>query len=320
MYKHLNQEQRYQIAGLRKAGFSLRSLAKEMRLSPSTISREVKRNSSTRSYHAARAQSYAQERQEDKPRRKKWTPAMQKIIEERLLLKWSPEQIAGRCQAEQKPMVSHERIYQWIWEDKQQGGKWWKHLRHGHKKYRKRYGKKDHRGQIPHKISIDKRPEIVNQKTRMGDWEIDTIIGKNNQGAILTAVERKTQFTLMAKLPSKSYPEVQKEIINLLAPYKTHLHTITSDNGTEFYGHQHIAQKLGIDYYFAHPYSSWERGLNEYHNKLIRQYIPKKEDFKNYTPHQIIQIQNELNQRPRKKLNYQTPNELFLNYSVALVS
>lgn len=166
-------------------------------------------------------------------------------------------------------MVSPERIYQFIWADKATGGKCWEHLRHGHKKYRKCYGSKDSRRQIPNKTSIEQRPSVVDEKSRTGDWEIDTIIGKNHQGAIVTAVERKTQFTLLVKLPSKNYEQAQKTIANMFAPYKAEVLTITSDNGMEFYGHQHIAQKLEADYFFAHPYSSWERGLHEYHNKLI---------------------------------------------------
>ncbi len=318
MYKHINQEQRYQIAAFNKVGYSLRKIALQIGCCASTVSRELKRNGNPRSYHAPTAQMYCNDRKKDRVRKRKLTPRIQQIIEQKLLLNWSPDQITGRCREEQTQMVSHECIYQWIWKNKSLGGTWFKHLRHGHKKYRKRYGSKEHRGQIPNKTSIEQRPSIINQKTRIGDWEIDTIIGKNHQGAIVTAVERKTAFTLITKLPSRNYEQTQKTIINMFAPYKKDVLTITSDNGTEFYGHQYIAEKLGVAYYFAHPYSSWERGLNEYHNKLIRQYIPKKSNFNDYTHQQIIQIQNELNQRPRKKLKYKTPNELFLNYSVAL--
>ncbi|KAA6337023.1 hypothetical protein EZS27_014861 [termite gut metagenome] len=158
------------------------------------------------------------------------------------------------------------------------------------------------------KVSIEQRPEIINQKQRFGDWEIDTMVGKENQGAILTVTERKTGFLLMRKLPKgKNAQALAKELYLLLLPYKKFVHSITSDNGTEFYEHKWIAQKLEANYYFAHPYSSWERGLNEYTNKLIRQYIPKKEAFTNYTDEQILTIQHKLNRRPRKLLNFEEP-------------
>lgn len=320
MYKHLNQEQRYEIAAYLKTGKSLRKIAAELKVNPGTISREIKRNSDKRSYHGKRAHEHSCDRKNDWLHKKKFTPAMEKCIRDKLGKKWSPEQITGRCKAEGTPMMSHESIYQYIWKDKSLGGNLWKHLRHGHKKYRKRYGSKDNRGQIQNRINISQRPDIVNQKQRIGDWEIDTIIGKNHQGAILTAAERKTNFTLMLKLESKHANTARKGIINLFAPYKEQVFTITSDNGHEFAGHQAIAEKLNAGYFFANPYHSWERGLNEYQNKLIRQYIPKKTDFKPIKPEEILFIQNELNQRPRKKLNFKTPNELFFNYSVALIA
>lgn len=318
--KHINQEQRYQIAAFKKIGYSNGRIAKELGIHKSNIGRELKRNGDKRSYHGARAQEYAQERQHEKARKKVLSPEMNKIILEKLEKKWSPEQIKGRCDKEGIPMVCHETIYQMIWRNKAKGGNLWKNLRHGHKKYRKRYGSKDHRGKIPNRVSIDKRPSVVNNKERIGDWEIDTIIGKNHQGAILTATERKTQYVLMTKLKSTSVKHSNPEIINMFAPYKEMVLTITSDNGIEFFGHEYIAQRLEANYYFANPYHSWERGLNEYQNKLIRQYIPKKTDFKEVDQHQILFCQNELNKRPRKKLGYCTPNEVFLNNGVALKS
>ena len=320
MKKHINQQQRYEIATLKKIGYSTGKIAKELGVNKSSIGRELKRNGDTRCYNGIRAEQYADERKMDKPRKKIVTPSMSKLITEKLAQKWSPEQIKGRCDKEAIPMVCHESIYQIIWRDKANGGMLWKNLRHAHKKYRKRYGTKDRRGKIPNRISIDKRPEIVNNKERIGDWEIDTIIGKNHQGAIVTATERKTQFVLMAKLKSKAVKHANPEIINMFAPYKEKVLTITSDNGIEFFGHQYIAQKLAADYFFANPYHSWERGLNEYQNKLIRQYIPKKTNFNEVDQHQIINCQNELNKRPRKKLGYCTPNEVFLNKGVAFMS
>jgi IS30 family transposase len=318
MYKHLNLEQRYQIAAFRKAGFGVNKIAQQLGVSPATISRELRRHALWDRYEAHFAQRLAVKKKKAKSGKRKFTASMQQFVEQKLRLKWSPEQIVGRCELENKPIVSVERIYQHVWADKEQGGDLYKCLRHGHKKYRKRYGSKHSDHCIPNRVSIDLRPGIVAEKSREGDWEIDTIIGRNQKGAILTSVERKTQFTLITKLNSKSYKQVQKTLINMFAPYKDQVLTITSDNGFEFRGHEYIAKKLQADYYFAHPYSSWERGLNEYQNKLIRQYIPKKSNFDDYDHLQILNIQQQLNQRPRKKLNYRTPNEVFLKYTVAL--
>ncbi|KAA6347605.1 hypothetical protein EZS27_004935 [termite gut metagenome] len=203
-------------------------------------------------------------------------------------------------------MVSHERIYQFIREDKASGGVLYKNLRHRLKHRKRAVGSK--KVVIPDKVSIEQRPEIINQKQRFGDWEIDTIVGKENQGAILTATERKTGFLLMKKLPKGKHAKaLAKELIFLLLPYKDHVHSINSDNGTEFYEHKWIAQKLDANYFFAHPYSSWEKGLNEYTNKLIRQYIPKKQTFNNYDDNRIKSIQLKINRRPGKNLILRNP-------------
>lgn len=209
-------------------------------------------------------------------------------------------------------MVSHERIYQYIYEDKLNGGSLYKHLRGSNKKYKKRYGQhKNRKVIIKNKVSIDDRPEIINNKERIGDWEIDTIVGKNNRGAILTIVERKSNFVLIKKLKGKNADNLALETIRLLAPYKDLVHSITSDNGTEFAKHEYIAKKLEADFYFAHPYSSWERGLNEYSNKLIRQYIPKKSNFDDIDNNHILRITDLLNNRPRKLLDFRKPVEVF---------
>jgi IS30 family transposase len=210
-------------------------------------------------------------------------------------------------------MVSHERIYQFIYQDQSVGGNLYTNLRTARKKYRRRYGT----GKIPcqnikNRIFIDQRPEVINQRQRYGDWEIDTIIGKNNKGAIVTLVERKSAFTLMAKLNDKNANELARTVINLMAPYKERVFSITSDNGSEFARHQRIANKLHADFYFAHPYSSWERGTNENTNKLIRQYIPKKSSFADINQAFINQVALRLNRRPRKKLNYDSPVRIYL--------
>ena len=166
---------------------------------------------------------------------------------------------------------------------------------------------------IKNRTSIDSRPRVVDNKERFGDWEIDTIVGKNNKGAILTIVERKSAFVLMVKLNGRNAIDLAKSTVRLLAPYKDKVHTITSDNGKEFAKHQYIAKNLNARFFFAHPYSSWERGLNEYTNKLVRQYIPKKSSFDNIDQHFINDINLKLNMRPRKKLKYDSPMRVYLS-------
>ena len=208
-------------------------------------------------------------------------------------------------------MVSHERIYQYIREDKRRGGNLYKHLRH-QLKHRKRPVGGEKSITIKNRVSIDKRSDAINNKERFGDWEIDTIIGKDRKGAIVTIVERKTAFFMMKKLTKgKNANALALTVIDMLMPYKNQILSITSDNGTEFADHQLMAEKLNLDFYFAHPYSSWERGLSEYTNKLIRQYVPKKTNFENYTNQYLTQIQHKINRRPRENLNYENPRDVF---------
>jgi len=314
-YSHISVEQRYKIEALIKAGHKTGFIADELGLHRSTIYREVSRNKKERSsYRAIVANEYAQERKERFSLNRKFTPSIKKFIDHNLSqFQWSPEQIHGYCKQNNIPMVSHERIYQYIYEDKQNGGTLYKNLRIASKPYRKRYGKYDRRGQIPGRVSIDQRPDEVDQKVRFGDWEADTIVGKNSKGAILTIVERKSKFTLMANLHRKSAAILKKEMINLLAPFKPLVHTITSDNGSEFCEHSKIAKKLDTSFFFAHPYSAWERGVNENTNGLIRQYIPKKSSFDKIDDKYINMIMNKLNNRPRKSLGFKTPIKILMN-------
>jgi len=250
-------------------------------------------------------------RKERLKRPRKLTVEMENKIKKSLTeAQWSPEQIKGRSQKEGSPMVSHERIYQLIRKDKQEGGTLYKHTRHRLKHRKRPVGGK--KVVIKDKVSIDDRPAVINNKLRFGDWEIDTIIGEENKGAIVTIVERQTGFLFMKKLPQgKVAKGLARAVIDLLLPYKHNVHSITSDNGTEFAEHKLIAKKLNADFFFAHPYSSWERGLNEYTNKLIRQYISKKQTFDSYNDKDISNIQYKINQRPRKSYYTTTLNTFF---------
>ena len=320
---HLTQEQRNTIFRMLQNGHSQKVIAGAIGKDKSTISRELRRNSSKRGYSPVSANQYAEERKERFCRARKFTDEIKrKIINELTQEQWSPEQIVGNARKEGTPMVSHQSIYQFIKADKAQGGNLYKHLRH-RLKHRKRPagGKKV---VIKDKVSIDQRPDIINNRERFGDWEVDTIVGKENKGAILTVTERKSNFLLMKKLPEgKNAKALAKELIKLMLPYKNFVHSITSDNGTEFYEHKIIAQKLQADFFFANPYSSWERGLNENTNKLIRQYIPKKENFTKYNEEYVKFVQWKINRRPRKKLNFENPKNIwfnFINKKVAFVT
>jgi IS30 family transposase len=185
------------------------------------------------------------------------------------------------------------------------------HLRTQGKRYRKRGQKKDQRGIIPNRVDIDKRPKIVEEKTRVGDFEVDTIIGKNHQGALVTINDRKTGIVKIRKVNSKNAEQVAQAVIDALTPYKPFLHTITSDNGKEFALHAQISQHLGVEFFFAKPYHSWQRGANENLNGLIRQYFPKKTDFSTISDHQVQMVEEKLNNRPRKRFNFESPLYMF---------
>ena len=317
-YKQLNFVQRCRIYGLWAAGHKQVEIAKEIGVHKSTISRELKRNITffhTRSgywhYKPNYAQTYTEERHKQKPKRVKFTQAVETFVHEKLLEDWSPEQISGYGKRHHLFSISHERIYRFLLDDKEKGGTLYLHLRHQHKKYRKRYGSPKRQGPIKNRVMIDERPAIVDEKKRLGDWEIDTIVGPQHQKAIVTLVERVSKKTLIGQVGTKHAECISAQVISLLSPFKPYVFTVTADNGSEFSQHEHIAAALGAQFYFAHPYHSWERGLNENTNGLIRQYIPKGQSFAQLSESDILLIQARLNDRPRKSLGYATPNEVF---------
>ena len=317
-YQQIICEQRVTIYALLKAGCSQTKIADIIGVSKSAISREIKRNSGLKGYRPKQAHQRALERRQNADKNIRFTDEIKKEVIKLLNQDWSPEQICGRLKTTGKPYVSHETIYQFVIADQKNGGELYKHLRQGHKKHRKRIKGKDRRGQIPNRVSIDQRPPVVDNKERIGDWEIDTMIGKNHKGALVTAVERKTNFTCIGHVPRKEAALVSRVLIDMLKPYKDFVHTLTSDNGKEFTEHEKIANELNAQFYFAHPYSSWERGLNENTNGLIRQYFPKKTSLVNVDKQKLVDVQNKLNNRPGKLLKFKQPIQLFLNSSVAL--
>lgn len=310
-YKQLTKEQRYQIAALKKEGHSNKEIAENIGTSESTISREFKRNTGKRGYRPKQAHIKASRRKQDAIKAVKMTLEIIVLVNQKIRFDLSPEQVSGWLLEQHGIRLSHERIYQHVWEDKRKGGDLYTHLRQAYKKRRKKYGSKDKRGQISNRIGIEQRPVIVDEKSRIGDWEIDTVIGQNHKGALVTIVERKTKFVVIKKVETKHADGVTAATIELLKAYSGKLFTITADNGKEFSGHETIAKELGVDVYFAHPYSSWERGLNENTNGLIRQYFPKGSSFEEITDEQVQDVMYRLNHRPRKGLNYQTPHVAF---------
>lgn len=313
-YKQLTMEERYQIEALKKEGLSQRTIALNINVHYSTISRELKRNSlDNDEYNAINATVSARLRYQHKTKNRRVTKKHISFIKKYLKDGWSPEQISGRMAFEGLVPISHETIYKYIYHNKRSGGNLYTCLRHKCKKYTKRTASYHSRGQIKNRISIDFRPEIVEDKSRVGDWEVDTIIGKNHHQAIVTLVDRNSKFTLMKKVEAKQARAVTDAIVYLLRPIQAHTLTITSDNGKEFSYHEEVAKTLDTEFYFAHPYQSWQRGLNEHTNGLIREYFPKKMPFVSITEEQIVEVQNRLNNRPRKVLGYKTPAEVFFD-------
>jgi len=308
-------EERYHIQALISAGFKKVEIAKELNRDKGTISREVQRNSSsqTQRYSAKAANSVCCDRRmyASRSSNRKMCLEVEAWVSYYILEDYSPEQTSAILKIRNKIDISLVRIYQFVEEDRRLGGDLHKHLRFYHTgKRRAKYGMK-YKGKVKGRISISQRPEIVNEKTRIGDFEIDTIVGSAQQGAITTAVDRVSYLTKISIPTSKEASAVEAELIRILSPIKDRIITITSDNGLEFSNHKNISQSLECDYYFCHPYSSWERGLNEYINGLIRQYIPKGTSFKHITQEYIQMIEDKLNNRPRKALNWLTPNEAF---------
>jgi transposase, IS30 family len=312
-YRHLTYDKRCQIYALLKRGCAKTEIAQLLGVHRSTITRELKRNTGCKGYRYLQAQEKASARRaaaSGAPRKMK--PSLVREIEEKLTQEqWSPDQISGWLKRQGRAFVSCERIYRHIWKDKRNGGGLWRHLRHSGKKYNRRKGKTSGRGLIPGRVDIAERPAIVAEKRRIGDWEGDAIIGRGLKGAILTHVDRTSKYTKLAILPDRSAASVQKACDASLLPIAHKIETITYDNGKEFAAHAQIAAKLGAHIYFAKPYHSWERGLNEHTNGLVRQYFPKGSDFSTLTSADVQRVEDKLNARPRKVLGYKTPGEVF---------
>lgn len=321
-YNQISIENRIQITTLMKEGKSLRYIAETVGYDPSTISREIRRNGGPRVYNTLRAHLAAEQRKHGRRIYKLGEPErafVKKMLNDE---QWSPEQISDAMK--EKPglwAISHEWIYRFVYEEKRQGGFLWKNLRQGRRRRRKRRNTYDRRGQIPNRTFIDERPVIVAKKRRIGDWEADTLIGEAHKNALLVLNERKTRFTIIEKLESREDEHVARVMVKSLKRCNLPVFTITSDNGKEFTRHEWVACRLGCNFYFAHPYASHERGLNENTCGLIRQYFPKKTNFDDITLNHVDEVERKLNTRPRKSMKFLSPLQvLSTNKNVALVT
>jgi IS30 family transposase len=310
-YHHLTHEERWQIKALRESGKSGRAIARQLGSSPNTISEELKRGLQPKGHYSPRKaqRAYQRFREHHGKRRRVLRGDMKAYVRRCLHRTWSPEQIAGRMKLLGMRSVSYSTIYRTIHRTRHNAGLL-KCLRHGGKKYtRGKAGKH----LIPHRIDISQRPAIVEKKQRIGDWEADTIIGARHQGCIISLVDRASKYTKLSAAPNKEAECVAQRIITAIRPLPNQHHTITYDNGREFARHQHINKQLNCQSYFATPYHSWERGLNEHTNGLVRQFFPKGSSLRNICRKKLQSVENILNNRPRKVLNYKTPAEVFFN-------
>ena len=313
--RHLTYEERCQIEALLKIGFSNQQIANQLNRHSSTIGRELKRNTGQCGYRPLQATNSAIARRHAASS----TPKKMVLATINIVMKMlhetqsSPEQIAGKLAMRHDIVVSHESIYRFIWKDKKAGGDLYQNLRRKAKRYNKRTHKNAGRGLIPGRIDIDQRPKIVEQKIRIGDIEVDTIVGSAHRGGIVSIVDRASKYTWLRLVPRITAKNVTKAINSALWGHKNRIYTITSDNGKEFARHASISKKLDAQFFFAKPYHAWERGLNEHTNGLVRQYFPKKTNFTTISQRDVYRVEKILNQRPRKSLNFSTPTEVFFS-------
>lgn len=308
-YRHLTSEDRTVIKALLQENISCAKIAENIGVHRSTIYREIRRNSGKRGYRSRQANNIAIARK-CKPRTKKLDGLVIAYIINALQLKFSPEQISGITHKYTGVCISHELIYQLIYKDKKSGGTLYSSLRINNKrKYKRRCKATDNRGRIRNAVSIEKRPKVINDRKRYGDWEADLVCGAGRSGYLVTLVERKSGFGKIGYVKNKTSNLVYAEIVRLLSPYK--VHSITYDNGKEFACHEDVNKALGCKSYFCHAYSSWERGSNENFNGLLRQYYPKSMRLDKVTIFELQAVENEVNSRPRKRLRFSSPSEVY---------
>jgi len=311
-YEHIDSEERYAIAAMRGQYIKIAEIASRLGRHRSTIYRELKRNASAHdgNYRATHACQKASGRQKLSKRNMRYNEADFRYAEGLVRADSSPEQAVGRMKLEGQPVMSHETLYKWIWRDKKMGGTLWQHLRGARKQRRKRYAAYDSRGRLAGKKMIGERPAVVERRSRLGDWEIDTVHGTTKAG-VVTIVERRSGLVRIGKLKRITKEQTGRRTIRLLLSDKDRVKTITADNGGEFHGYRRIERALDTSVYFALPHHAWERGTNENTNGLIRQYLPKGTPLDDLTQSTCTKIAKSLNNRPRKRLGFKTPNEIY---------
>ena len=322
-YHHLCNEERFYIWQARREGHTQKQIAETLGRHPSTLSRELKRNTYAQchfyTYHWAKQIVRHRKQHANRHKYRKLTEKRAPLITQLVRQYLSPEQVSGYLKHHHALSLSHEPIYRFIYSDATRKAELKPFLRQGGRSRRKRYGSGARASCIPHRLSITERPQEVAKKERLGDWECDTVIGKDRKSVLVTVVDRASLYTVCSRVLSRSAHVVSQAIIRLLRPVKERVKTLTFDNGSEFVKHERIARALEATTYFAHPYSSWERGINENTNGLLRQFFPKRTDFRKISWQQVQQAVAYLNNRPRKTRGYRTPNQLFNNHFVPLV-
>ena len=315
MYHQITFAERYTLGVLRQRGLSAAAIARALGRHRSTIGREVRRNRATSdaTYRPQLADWYARGRRSRSRRNRRFTAADWARIQVLLREDWSPEQIAGWLRRQQQLAISHETIYRYVWADQRAGGLLHTHLRGARKQRRKRYGRYDSRGRLAGKRPITSRPAVVEARTQVGHWEVDTLLGAGQAGpCALSLVERKTGYVVLGKLRQRVAGEVNRRAARLIRAQPRPVRTITADNGTEFHQYAALERATTVRFYFATPHHAWERGTNENTNGLLRQYLPKRASMVHLTQPDCTRIATKLNRRPRKRLGYRTPEECYV--------
>lgn len=305
MNKHLSSHQRYQIEIGLAAGSSIKAIAQQSQCHPSTIYREIARNQGASGYKAHFAQQRADTRAKCSRNAKVIPEQLWRAVEHYVTITDSPEQIADRLG------ISYQAIYSHVWRDKCRDGCLWLFLR-SQRPYRKRCGLAGRPGKIPNRRPIERRPAYVERRAQVGHLEADTIVGPRHASAILTVVDRKCGYLWASLLAERTASEVNAAMLALLGPIALLLRTVTTDNGGEFALHERLDARLGCTSYFCDPYCSWQRGTNENTNGLIRQFLPKSRDLSSVTQEELTMIVNTINHRPRKRLGFKTPHQVFM--------
>jgi len=312
-YHQLTSEDRYMLSALRTQGLNQSQIGRRLGRHRSTICRELQRNSARwdGAYRPSKAIERTSGRRSRSRRNQRFGPQDMRRVERLIRKQWSPEQISGHLRNAGLLSISHETIYRHIWQDRRCGGSLHEHLRGARKQRRKRYGAYDSRGRLAGKRHISERPAAVLRRRRIGHWEIDTVMGTGCQHCTVSLVERKTGYLLMGKLEARTQEELNRATLRVARRCVERFSTITADNGSEFHGYKRLEQDLDLKFYFATPHHAWERGTNENTNGLIRQYLPKGTSMAKLTQHDCDVIATKLNTRPRKRLDYRTPQECF---------